>query len=383
MKRTALLLLCLSAVAADDRASIRSAEFGFDSAVRDGNDAYVKMEVDECLQRDRVTGAAILACHAGLRGYSTGRNCLYGVTYLNVKRKGVELMKDVARICTLDCTDSKLTPNSDPCASMPHRLFQGKIAYQTYAHLPPEKKAALRAWYIELVYILERIRDEKQYAAAGGDGRRVQLQELIAVSVAEDMLPLGLKKLGGRPNFKFPRVYELPGKAVAATGSYGLIPDITFSLSAFASKLDEDWIAASPDFLMAVMIHEFIHASKPHFSLIGQAINMAVALSEVMAYDVADRHPLFPYLQSTVDREGFLKTRDQNIALFKKLWTAAPTDAKKQVVNWAWGFRRGEKDWMSTQMYVHPTDDGGIWGLLCGFNGSNGGRGPCGMEIQQ
>jgi hypothetical protein len=26
-------------------------------------------------------------------------------------------------------------------------------------------------------------------------------------------------------------------------------------------------------------------------------------------------------------------------------------------------------------MYVHPTDDSDIWGMLCGFNGSNGGRG--------
>jgi hypothetical protein len=38
---------------------------------------------------------------------------------------------------------------------------------------------------------------------------------------------------------------------------------------------------------------------------------------------------------------------------------------------------------MRKQMYVYPTADGGIWGMLCSFNGSNGGRGPCGVVIPQ
>jgi hypothetical protein len=119
------------------------------------------------------------------------------------------------------------------------------------------------------------------------------------------MLPLSVKKLGGRPNFKFQRVYEVAGKAMASTDVFELIPDITISLSAFADKSEEDWTAASPDLLMSVLIHEFIHASKPEFSLTGQALRMAVALSEVMAYDLADRDPLYPYIQSTLDRQAY------------------------------------------------------------------------------
>jgi len=136
-----------------------------------------------------------------------------------------------------------------------------------------------------------------------------------------------------------------------------------------------------PDELAAELLHEMVHWKQQNLGYgegkYGFLDPMHVAehmLFEIMAFDVTEIHPFYQNVLSPDQRQDLVDVgRRGAIGTFMNAWQQINKNQRGDLARWAWKQTDG---WMRSMMYIHPTNDGGVWGMLCT---ANSGRGPCNM----